>query len=151
MVGFLPTHIAQAFVTADKLNALAVGSARRHPLAPTVATLEELGQKGVHSEIWYAFFSPGKTPAPVVARLNRDISAILKLPKVRDLLGRVGLDAMSSSPEVINAVVQTFHAGVRLLNSTAFLPSDCGARGSRVPRYRPTNLAKTFLSGVDLC
>ena len=106
MTGFLPVHIAQAFVAAGKLNALAVGSAKRHPLAPTVATLQELGQKGVEADMWYAFFAPGKTPAPVVARLNAEIASILKLPEVRDLLGRVGLDADSSSPEALSAVVR---------------------------------------------
>ena len=41
-VGFLPVHIAQGFVASGRLNALAVGSTKRHPVAPTVATLEEL-------------------------------------------------------------------------------------------------------------
>ena len=106
MAGFLPVHIAQAFVAAGKLNALAVGSAKRHPLAPTVATLQELGHKGVEADMWYAFFAPGKTPAPVVARLNAEIGSILKLQEVRDLLGRVGMDADSSSPEALSAIVR---------------------------------------------
>ena len=106
MTGFLPVHIAQAFVAAGKLNALAVGSAKRHPLAPTVATLQELGHKGVEADMWYAFFAPGKTPVPVVARLNSEIATILKLPEVRDLLGRVGLDADSSSPEALSTIVR---------------------------------------------
>lgn len=105
-VGFLPVHIAQGFVTAGRLNALAVGSAKRHPVAPNLPTLEELGQKGVEVDMWYAFFAPTKTPAAVVARLNNEISAILKLPEVKDLLGRAGLDASTSSPDELNAIVQ---------------------------------------------
>ena len=106
MTGFLPVHIAQAFVAAGKLNALAVGSAKRHPLAPTVATLQELGHRGVEADMWYAFFAPGKTPAPVVARLSAEIAGILKLPEVRDQLGRVGLDADSSSPEALGIILR---------------------------------------------
>ncbi len=105
-VGFLPVHIAQGFVSAGKLNALAVGSSKRHPVAPQVATLEELGQKGVEVDMWYAFMAPAKTPAPVVARLNAEISAILKLPEVASLLGRAGLDAVSSSPEELGRVMR---------------------------------------------
>ena len=82
-----------------RLNALAVGSTKRHPVAPTVATLEELGQKGVEVDMWYAFLAPAKTPAPVVTRLNTEIAAILKLPEIQNQLGRAGLDAVSSSPE----------------------------------------------------
>lgn len=98
-VGFLPVHIAQGFVASGRLNALAVGSAKRHPVAPSVATLEELGQKGVEVDMWYAFLAPAKTPAAVVARLNAEIAAILKLPEIQTQLGRAGLDAVSSSPE----------------------------------------------------
>ena len=105
-VGFLPVHIAQGFVATGKLNALAVGSAKRHPVAPTVATMEELGQKGVEVDMWYAFFSPGKTPAPIVTRLNTEISAILKQSDVQGLLGRAGLDASGSTADELGAVVR---------------------------------------------
>ena len=105
-VGFLPVHIAQGFVAAGKLNALAVGSSKRHPVAAGVATLEELGQKGVEVDMWYAFMAPAKTPAPVVARLNAEISAILKQPEIRDLLGRAGLDAVSSTPDELGNIIR---------------------------------------------
>ncbi|MBP6852953.1 MAG: tripartite tricarboxylate transporter substrate binding protein [Rhodoferax sp.] len=105
MVGFLPVHVAQGFVNSGRLTALAVGSPKRHPVAPTVPTIEELGGKGVEVDMWYAFFAPSKTPPAVVNRLNTEIAAILKLPEVRDVLGRAGLDASASTPEELNAVV----------------------------------------------
>ena len=105
MVGFLPVHIAQGFVNSGKLTALAVGSPKRHPVAPNVATFEELGVKGVDVDLWYAFFTPAKTPAAVVNRLNTEISAIMKLPEVRDLLARAGMDAASSTTAELTDVV----------------------------------------------
>jgi tripartite-type tricarboxylate transporter receptor subunit TctC len=104
MVGFLPVHIAQGFVTAGKLTALAVGSPKRHPVSPAVATFEELGVKGVEVDLWYAFFAPAKTPAPVIARLNTEVVSILKLPEIRDLLGRAGMDAATSTTEELGAL-----------------------------------------------
>jgi tripartite-type tricarboxylate transporter receptor subunit TctC len=104
MVGFLPVHIAQGFVTAGKLTALAVGSPKRHPVSPAVATFEELGVKGVEVDLWYAFFAPAKTPAPVIARLNTEVVSILKLPEIRDLLGRAGMDATASTTEELGAL-----------------------------------------------
>lgn len=104
MVGFLPVHIAQSFVAAGKLTALAVGSPKRHPVSPTVATFEELGVKGVEVDLWYAFFAPTRTPGPVVARLNTEISAILKLPEVREILGKAGMDAAASTPDELAAL-----------------------------------------------
>ena len=82
MVGFLPVHIAQGFVSAGKLNALAVGSPKRHPVAPNVATFGEMGIKDIEVDLWYAFFAPSKTAAPVVNRLNSEISAIIKQPEI---------------------------------------------------------------------
>ena len=105
MVGFLPVHVAQGFVNSGRLTALAVGSAKRHPVAPTIATIEELGGKGVDVDMWYAFFAPGKTPASVLGRLNTEIGAILRLPEVREVLGRAGLDAAASTPAELGAVV----------------------------------------------
>jgi tripartite-type tricarboxylate transporter receptor subunit TctC len=106
MVGFLPVHIAQGFVNAGKLNALAVGSPKRHPVAPNVATFGEMGIKDIEVDLWYAFFAPNKTAAPVVTRLNTEIAAILKLPEITDLLKRAGMDATSSTTEELSQLVK---------------------------------------------
>ncbi len=104
-VGFLPVHVAQGFVNSGRLNALAVGSPKRHPVSPNVATFEELGAKGVDVDLWYAFFVPSRTPATVQQRLNGEIAAILKLPEVREVLGKAGLDAASSTPAELMTIV----------------------------------------------
>jgi tripartite-type tricarboxylate transporter receptor subunit TctC len=104
-VGFLPVHVAQGFVNSGRLVALAVGSPKRHPVAPGVATFEELGAKGVDVDLWYAFFIPSKAPAAVQQRLNSEIAAILKLPEVREVLGKAGMDAASSTPAELMTVV----------------------------------------------
>jgi tripartite-type tricarboxylate transporter receptor subunit TctC len=41
----------------------------------------------------------------VVVRLNTEISAILQLPEVREVLGKAGLDAAHSTPAVLQDVV----------------------------------------------
>ena len=105
MAGFLPVYVAQGFGNSGKLVALSVGSGKRHPVAPGVPTFAELGEKGVDVDLWYAFFVPAKAPAAMVSRLNAEIVAILQLPEVRDVLGRAGMDAASSTPEALNAVV----------------------------------------------
>lgn len=106
MVGFLPVHVAQGFVSSGKLTALAVGGNARHPVAANVATFQELGVKDVNVDMWYAFFAPNKTPAPVVNRLNTEIAAIMKLPEVRTVLSKAGLDAASSSTGELTTTVK---------------------------------------------
>jgi tripartite-type tricarboxylate transporter receptor subunit TctC len=104
-VGFLPVHVAQGFVTAGKLNALAVGSSKRNPAAPNVETMQELGMKGLNVDMWYGFFVPNRTPANVVNRLNTEIAAIMKLPDVQSVLTKGGLDAASSTPAELTTIV----------------------------------------------
>jgi tripartite-type tricarboxylate transporter receptor subunit TctC len=104
-VGFLPVHVAQGFVASGRLNALAVGSESRHPVAPNVATIAELGLKGVNVDMWYAFFLPARAPASVVNRLHHEMDAILKLPEVKGVLAKAGLDASASTPAELSAVV----------------------------------------------
>ncbi|MEY4316700.1 MAG: hypothetical protein RI902_508 [Pseudomonadota bacterium] len=105
MVGFLPVHVAQGFVKSGKLNALAVGSNKRHPVAPDVPTFVELGYKDIDVDLWYAFFVPAKTPTAVVSKLNAEFASILQQANVRDVLGKAGLDASASTPEELATIV----------------------------------------------
>ena len=105
MVGFLPVHVAQGFVKSGKLNALAVGSNKRHPVAPDVPTFVELGYKDIDVDLWYAFFVPVKTPTAVVSKLNTEFASILQQANVRDVLGKAGLDASASTPEELATIV----------------------------------------------
>ena len=105
MVGFLPVHVAQGFVKSGRLNALAVGSNKRHPVAPDVPTFVELGYKDIDVDLWYAFFVPVKTPASVVTKLNTEFASILQQANVRDVLGKAGLDASASTPEELATIV----------------------------------------------
>ena len=104
-VGFLPVHIAQGFVKSGRLTALALGSPKRHPVAPEVPTFEEVGVKKIDVDLWYAFFVPSKTPANVVTRLNTEIAAILRQNEVKEILGKAGMDASASSPADLTAIV----------------------------------------------
>ena len=104
-VGFLPVHIAQGFVKSGRLNALAVGSPKRHPVAPDVPTFEEMGVKRIDVDLWYAFFVPSKTPSAVVSRLNTEMAAILRQADVKEILGKAGLDAVASTPPELAAIV----------------------------------------------
>ena len=104
-VGFLPVHIAQGFVKNGRLTALALGSAKRHPVAPDVPTFDEVGVKGVDVDLWYAFFAPSKTPAAVVTRLNTEMAAILRQNEVQEILGKAGMIATATTPNELNAIV----------------------------------------------
>ena len=92
-------------VVAQVLNALAVGSPKRHPVAPDVPTFEEVGVKRIDVDLWYAFFAPSKTPTEVVTRLNTEIAAIMRQSEVKDILAKAGMDASASTQAELAAIV----------------------------------------------
>ena len=79
-------------------------------MAPQVPTIAELGLKGTNVDMWYAYFVPAKTPAPVVKRLHDEMAAVLQLPEVKGVLAKAGLDAAASTPEQLTDVVQKDYA-----------------------------------------
>lgn len=86
-------------VLARRLNALAITSTRRSALYPDVPTVAESGVPGYQADAWYGVVAPAKTPQEIVARLNREILAILKTGDVRTRLASEGADVMPSTPE----------------------------------------------------
>ena len=105
-VGFLPVHVAQGLVRDGRLVALAVGSPVRHPAAPDVPTLAELGRGDLDIDIWYGYFVPVKTPAAVVARLHDAVATVLSTPEMKAQLARAGLEAAVSSPAELHEIAR---------------------------------------------
>ncbi|MDM0053316.1 tripartite tricarboxylate transporter substrate binding protein [Variovorax sp. J22R115] len=103
---FLPVHVALQHIQAGKLRAIATGSDKRLPQLPNVPTLAEAGIQGGNVDMWYGVLAPkGASPA-VVARLNREIGAILKLPEVATAFEAQGMVPSASTPEEFGALIQ---------------------------------------------
>jgi len=103
---FMPIHVAMPFVKAGRLKALAVGSPQRHPTAPDLPTLQEAGIKGADVGMWYGFLAPKGTPAPVVSQLDGELRAILALPEIKTTFSTQGMDAASSTPAELIALMR---------------------------------------------
>ena len=86
-------------VRSGKLRALAITTAKRSPVYPEVPTVAESGLPGYQADVWYGVIAPAKTPAEIVARLNREIAAIVRSSEVRDRLAAQGAEVASSTPE----------------------------------------------------
>jgi tripartite-type tricarboxylate transporter receptor subunit TctC len=110
-VMFLPIHQVLPYRDSGRLKLLAAGGLKRHPSAPDLPTLVELGVKGAEAaDIWYAYYAPKGVPAPVIDKLNGELRAIHALPEVRAALAKVGLDAASSTPGELYALMKRDYA-----------------------------------------
>ena len=97
-------------VKAGRLRALAVTGPRRIPSLPDVPTTAEAGLPGYEFLGWVGIAAPAATPKPIIARLYREISAVMATAQARDWFGAVGSDPMTDPPEVFSAAIRTEHA-----------------------------------------
>jgi len=81
---------ARAMVEAGKLRRLAVTSPQRFPALPDLPAVNEFAP-GVALNGWFAVMAPAGTPAAVVARVNREVDAVLKGPGIQDRLYTFGV------------------------------------------------------------
>lgn len=88
--GALATPGMLPFVKANKMNALAVTSRKRSPLAPDVPTVAEVGLKELSLEVFYVAMVPAATPPEVVSILQKGIVDALSRPDIKARLD--GLD-----------------------------------------------------------
>jgi tripartite-type tricarboxylate transporter receptor subunit TctC len=101
MFNALPSMLGH--VQAGKLRALGVTGAKRSSQLPEVPTIKE-AVPGYEVTTWYSFVAPAGTPQPVVDRLNREISAIVDSPQMREKLKEQGLEADAMKPDELAAL-----------------------------------------------
>jgi tripartite-type tricarboxylate transporter receptor subunit TctC len=108
---FLPIHQVLPYREAGRLKILAAAGASRHPAAPELPTLGELGIHGAEAaDIWYAFYAPKGVPRDVVAKLNSELRAILALADIKAAVEKVGVDVHTSSPDELFALMRRDYA-----------------------------------------
>ena len=95
---FADLPLVLAHVQSGSLKALAVGDARRSPALPDVPTVAEAGIPGYTAAAWYGLFAPARTAAPVIAKLQAEVAAILKQPDVRKRMTDLGATPIGSKP-----------------------------------------------------
>ena len=85
-------------IRSGKLLALAVASPQRLSQLPDVPTVAEAGIPGYTAAAWYGLFAPARTAAPVIAKLQAEVAAILQQPDVRKRMTDLGATPIGSKP-----------------------------------------------------
>jgi len=100
-MGWMPTSGNTQYFRDGLLRALATSSPRRSAQMPDVPAMAELGYRDVQATAWFGILAPLGTPAPVIARLNQDINAVLKEPATRARLDQLGYEPEGGPPEAL--------------------------------------------------
>ncbi|MCW5605268.1 MAG: tripartite tricarboxylate transporter substrate binding protein [Burkholderiales bacterium] len=105
MMMFSDAQPVMANIKAGKLRALAVTSAERTPFTPELPTLAEEGIKGFAASNWWGILFPAGVPRPIIDKVAVDLAKALADKDVREKLGFLGVEAVSSTPEQFGAFI----------------------------------------------
>ncbi|RZL64816.1 MAG: tripartite tricarboxylate transporter substrate binding protein [Variovorax sp.] len=97
----------QSQVKGGNVRAIAVSTRKRTASLPDVPTADEQGLKGYDANTNGGFLAPAGTPKPIVAKLNAEINAALKLPDVRTKLEGAGIDIQGGTPQDYAALIKS--------------------------------------------
>lgn len=86
-------------VQAGRLRAVAVTSAKRTRHAPEVPTMIESGVPNFEAVGWYMVLVPGRTPAPIMARMQSALAEALNQPSLRERMTGDGAEVVANKPE----------------------------------------------------
>ena len=93
-------------VKAGKLLGLGVSSPERDALLPDVPSAEEAGVPGYRVDAWYGLLTSAAVPKPIVAKLNREITAILSEPELKQRWAAIGIDPRPTTPEGFDRLIR---------------------------------------------
>ena len=89
--GQIPASVqtAPAVLPAIQVNrvlAIAVTSIKRIAQLPEVPTMHESGLPGFEVNSWYGLCAPAGTPAPILDKVNADLTTVLRMPEIEQRL-----------------------------------------------------------------
>jgi tripartite-type tricarboxylate transporter receptor subunit TctC len=94
-------------IKTGKLVALAVTSTDRSVLLPQIPTVAEVGLAGCGVDGWFGLFAPRNVPAAIQARLNREVTTILRRDDVRQLLLNQGAEPVADTQQAFASFVKS--------------------------------------------
>lgn len=86
-------------IKSGKLIALAVSTRQRSPMLPEVPTLAEAGAGDIDVPQWSALFALEGTPAPVLARLRKNVQESLAEPELKQQYLNAAMETVSMTAE----------------------------------------------------
>lgn len=105
---------AMPHIESGKMIPLAVTTPQRSRVAPQIPAMSEFPRmKDYNMNVWFGLFGPAKLPAPMTARLNRELNEVLRDPLVWKKLEKAGVTTDGGTPQALSAFVREETVRVR--------------------------------------
>jgi tripartite-type tricarboxylate transporter receptor subunit TctC len=108
MIWAAPTSV-MPHVASGKAKVLGVASPQRLASLPQVPTIAESGVPGFSIEVFFGIAGPSKLPPDLVARLDKELAEICKLPDVQARITRAGLLPTYRDSKSFRELIRTDH------------------------------------------
>jgi len=103
---FLGVAVADEFIKAGKLHAIAVSTKSRLKSAPDLPTVAEQGYPEFDYVTFYGLGAPKGTPPEIVERLNREINRALQTPEIRAKVDPTGAEIVGGTAQEFGDVLK---------------------------------------------
>jgi tripartite-type tricarboxylate transporter receptor subunit TctC len=95
------------YVRQGRLRALGVASAKRATSAPEIPTIAEAaGLPSYESAQWSGLWAPAGTPPEIVARLQKEIAAVLHAPEAKERFSSDGSEILASTSDEFASLIK---------------------------------------------
>ncbi|MEN9775163.1 MAG: hypothetical protein RL322_2233 [Pseudomonadota bacterium] len=119
-VSFASPTLALPLIKDNRVTALATTGSTRMKGWENLPTIAEAGVPGFVFESTYIMVAPGKTPAPVMQKLNALLQQALSDPDTVASLGKLGLEVMKNSnaqaDQLVKAEIDRWSGIIKQLN-----------------------------------
>ena len=105
--GLMDTASVQQYLTAGKLRAIGVASAKRLATFPDVPTLAEQGVGGFEAYAWQGLVVPAATPPATMAVLSKALQEALVSTSVKARFDSLSLEALPGTPQDMAAYAKS--------------------------------------------
>jgi tripartite-type tricarboxylate transporter receptor subunit TctC len=95
-----------SLLNGGRIRALAVTSAKRSTLVPSLPTIDEAGLPGYERTTWFGVLAPVKAPKDVVARLDAAIENVINSAGMKEVLNKQGLEPQTNTPEQFATLIR---------------------------------------------
>jgi tripartite-type tricarboxylate transporter receptor subunit TctC len=120
---FAPITAALPFVQGGKLRALAVSGGKRSSQLPNVPTIAEAGVKGFEFLLWFGVWGPSGMPAPLVAKIARDINTVLATADMKEQFAKASTETLvMTTPEFAQFVRKEIEENGRVIKAAGIQP-----------------------------
>lgn len=107
-MSFASIPAARALLGAGRIRVLAISSAKRSSLMPSVPTIDESGLPGYDmSGGWFGVVAPAGVPKDIIARLNAVIGKVVNTPEMKESFNKQGLEPQTNTPGQFAALIHS--------------------------------------------